>query len=245
VVERRRSTLRTAVVWDALLAALERRSHSVGDRPLEVVDLGGGTGGLAVRLAQLGHRVTVVDLSPDALASLERRAADADVEVAAVQADAASLARTVGADSLDAVVCHELLEVVDRPDQVVEQVAVALRPGGVVSVLVAQRSGAVVSRALAGHFAQAHELLDDRGGAGDADSIKRRFDAAEVAALLAGAGLRAERARGVRVFADHVASSVVDADPAAADALQALEAAVSERPEYLAVASQLHLLAHR
>ena len=42
-------------------------------RPLDIVDVGGGTGGVAIPLAGRGHRITVVDPSPDALASLERR----------------------------------------------------------------------------------------------------------------------------------------------------------------------------
>ena len=46
-------------------------------RPLDVVDLGGGTGGVASALAGDGHRLTVIDPSPDALASLERRTAEA------------------------------------------------------------------------------------------------------------------------------------------------------------------------
>jgi S-adenosylmethionine-dependent methyltransferase len=245
VVERRRSTLRTAVLWDALRAALEAQSQEARGHALDVVDLGGGTGGLAVRLAQLGHRVTVVDLSPDALASLERRAADADVVVAAVQGDAESLAEIVGEESLDAVVCHELLEVVDKPERAVQQMAAALRPGGLASVLVAQRSGAVLARALAGHLAQARELLDHADGVASTDSIARRLSRPEVEDLLVGAGLRVEQVRGVRVFVDHISSAVVDADPAAADDLQALEAAVAERPDFLAVASQLHLLARR
>jgi SAM-dependent methyltransferase len=237
--------LRTAVVWDALLAALDAQARDAGGRTLDVVDLGGGTGGLAVRLAQLGHRVTVVDLSPDALASLERRAADADVAVSAVQGDADSLAEIVGDDTLDAVVGHELLEVVDKPERALQQMAAALRPGGLASILVAQRSGAVVARALAGHLAQARELLDDADGVASADSIARRFSRREIEALLVGAGLRVEQVRGVRVFVDHISSGVVDADPAAADDLQALEAAVAERPDFIAVASQLHLLARR
>jgi S-adenosylmethionine-dependent methyltransferase len=245
VVEHRRTTLRTAVVWDALRSALDRRSRDVAGRPLDVVDLGGGTGGLAVRIAGLGHRVTVVDLSPDALASLERRAADADVEVASVQGDADSLVEIVGAQSLDAVVCHELLEVVDKPERAVEQAAACLRPGGLVSVLVAQRSGAVLGRALAGHLAQARELLEHPDGAAASDSIARRFSRAEIESLLSAVGLQVDEVRGVRVFADHISSALVDADPAAADDLQALEAAVAERGEFLAVASQLHVLATR
>ena len=63
----RRNAARTSVVWDALRPALD-------GGPVDVLDIGGGTGGLAVRVAELGHRVRVVDPSPDALASLDRRA---------------------------------------------------------------------------------------------------------------------------------------------------------------------------
>jgi 2-polyprenyl-3-methyl-5-hydroxy-6-metoxy-1,4-benzoquinol methylase len=232
-------------VWDALQAALAARAREGGVRALDVVDLGGGTGGLAVRLASLGHRVTVVDVSPDALASLERRAADAGVLVAAVQGDADALAQIVGEESVDVAVCHELLEVVDKPQRAAEQMAAALRPGGIASVLVAQRSGAVLARALAGHLSQALDLLQRADGAIAADSIARRFSRDEIEALLGSAGLRVEQVRGVRVFADHVAGALVDADPAAADDLQELEAAAAVHPEFVAVAAQLHLLARR
>src|SRR4051812_38341561 len=75
--------LRTAVVWEALQDVLASRANGSGDvsTVLDVLDVGGGTGGFAVPLAELGHRVTVVDPSPDALASLERRAQDVDVSV--------------------------------------------------------------------------------------------------------------------------------------------------------------------
>ncbi|HEX2314327.1 MAG TPA: SAM-dependent methyltransferase, partial [Thermomonospora sp.] len=58
--------VRTAVVWDALRRVVDELAGSSGG--LDVVDAGGGTGGFAVPLARLGHRVTVVDASPDALA---------------------------------------------------------------------------------------------------------------------------------------------------------------------------------
>ena len=61
---------RTAVVLDALDDVLPASGA-------DVVDIGGGTGGSAVRLAAAGHRVTVVDPSPDALAALARRAREA------------------------------------------------------------------------------------------------------------------------------------------------------------------------
>src|SRR4249920_3749739 len=72
-----RSAVRTAVVWEVLDGLLAQRRSATGADTLEVVDLGGGTGGFAVPVAMLGHRVTVVEPSPDALAALQRRAAEA------------------------------------------------------------------------------------------------------------------------------------------------------------------------
>jgi SAM-dependent methyltransferase len=242
-VERRRSSLRTAVVWDALQQLVGAPNDS--SRPsLRVIDVGGGTGGFAVRIAALGHQVTVVDPSPDALASLERRASEQDVAVAAILADADTLLDVVARGSADLVLCHGVLEVVDKPRRALEQFAAALVPGGTLSLLAAQRSGAVLGRALAGHPAEALALLDAPDGRLPAtDGLGRRFDQNELRTLAHEAGLAIREMRGVRVFIDHISSALVDSEPDAAEELLALEAAVADRPEFLAVATQLHVLA--
>ena len=149
--------VRTEVMWQSVLDAVEAASTSADG--LDVLDLGGGTGGDAVRLARLGHRVTVVDPSPDALASLDRRAAEADLDppgsVTGILGDTADLAEHIEPASFDLVVCHGVLEHVDDPGQALAATAAALRPGGHVSVVVAGRLGAVLARALAGDFAEA------------------------------------------------------------------------------------------
>ncbi len=88
---------RSSVVWDDLRSALDELARQRG-RELAVIDAGGGTGGFAVPLAQLGHRIIVVDPSPDSLASLERRAAEAGVGelVSARQGDLDTLGDAVG-----------------------------------------------------------------------------------------------------------------------------------------------------
>ncbi|MBA3745232.1 MAG: SAM-dependent methyltransferase, partial [Sporichthya sp.] len=63
---RARSSVRTAVVWEALRPALDdllSGKTAAGRTELDVLDIGGGTGGFAVPLAQAGHRVTVLDPS--------------------------------------------------------------------------------------------------------------------------------------------------------------------------------------
>ncbi|MFI0942312.1 methyltransferase [Streptomyces sp. NPDC021020] len=245
---RPRAALRTAVVWEVLREALDRRAKAADSPVLDVLDTGGGTGNFAVPVARLGHRVTVVDPSPDALFALERRAAEAGVtdRVSGVQGDAQGLPDVVTPDGYDMVLCHGVLEYVDDPAEGVRHVAGALRPGGALSLLAAGRGGAVLARALAGHFAEAqHALGDPDGRWGDGDSLPRRFTAQELSRLVADAGLRTASVHGVRIFADLVPGVLVDTEPGAVEALLRLELAAAEDPGFHAVATQLHVLAER
>ena len=61
--------------------------------------------------------------------------------------------------------------------------------------------------------------------------------------LLTGSGFTPQAVHAVRVFADLVPGSLLDLEPGAGAALLELERAVAARPEYLTLASQLHVLA--
>jgi SAM-dependent methyltransferase len=232
------------VVWEAVGALVGQADP---DQPaLDVLDIGGGTGGLAVRVAGLGHRVTVVDPSPDALAALARRAREDGVEVLGQQGDLGSLLELAGPASADVVLCHGVLEVVEDPAAALASIREVLRPGGRLSLLVAQRHAAVIARAMAGHVAQALALLEDTEPARSAHGrTGRRFTLEEVAALLAAGGFEVGPVHAVRVFADLVPGALLDLEPGTTGALLELERAVSGRPEYLPLATQLHLVAMR
>lgn len=235
-LERRAST-RTAVVWEAV-----RRQLESGGATQTVLDIGGGTGGFAVRVAGLGHRVTVVDPSPDALAALDRRARERGVAdlVTGRQGDLAGVADLVGPGEADLVLCHEVLGLVDDPSDALTTIGSLLRPGGALSLLVSQQHAAVLGRAMAGHFAQARELLD---GAPTPADHERRFTADQVRGLLAATGFDLVEMHAVRVFTDLVPSALLDLEPGAVEGLLELERAVAGRPEYLTLAAQLHSLA--
>jgi 2-polyprenyl-3-methyl-5-hydroxy-6-metoxy-1,4-benzoquinol methylase len=231
-------------VWSALDPVL------AGGGALRVLDVGGGSGTLAVPLAQAGHEVTVVDPSADALATLRRRAETAGVggRVRGVQGDGDRLHEVLPATAgaadggFDLALCHSVLEMVDDPAVTLREVAAAVRSGGTVSVAAANRAGAVLHRALTGHPREAKALLDGRDPApGRAHPARRRFEPAELLALVAAAGLRPGSWRGVSVVADLLEANSA-ADPSA---VRDLELALSEVSPYRDVATGLHLLATR
>lgn len=244
--------LRTAAVQAAVDALAQHRSAELG-RPLRVLDLGGGTGGTAVPLAAAGHDVTVVDPSPDALASLRRRAAETGTSerIHPLQGDTDSVGEPAAdgeRPAYDLVCLHGTLEVVDDPDTALANIASVLAPGGTLSLVVAQRLPAVLARALAGQFARAGAILERPDGRwGDDDPAPRRFDEAEVLVLLAAHGLTPVDSHGVRIFSDLVPSALVDSE-ADRTALLELEEAASRHPDHPllgALGSVRHVLATR
>lgn len=184
-------------IADALVELAGRAGSGV------VVDVGGGSGTRAVPLARLGCTVVVVDSSIDALAILGRRAADAGVadRVTGLQADAAALGTVVPAGSADLVLCHHLLETVEDPAATVAGITATLKPGGIASVLVAGRYGAVLAQAAGGRFGDASAMLADPDGRfGLQDPLRRRFDVAGLEQLLADGGLQVEGVVGLGVL---------------------------------------------
>lgn len=252
-------------VLDEVIAA---RAAQSGRVVLDVVDVGAGTGGLAVSIARGGHRVTVVDPSPDALAAARWRAAETGVTLTEVQGEAGDLPALVGEAAADLVICHSVLEYVDSPSAALAAIARVLRPGGTVSVLAANTVAAVLQRALAGRYAEARAMLPGvappreapsgtapqapSGTAPEASSgtapegpsgAARRFTLPELTALIEGAGLRVGDTHGIRIFSSLLPGA--GADPATAEALRELEEAAATCPPLRDIATRLHVLAYR
>lgn len=96
--------------------------------PARILDLGTGTGFLALLLAELGHRVVGIDIAAEMLAVAREKAASLASPPEFRVGDAT--APSVGEGSVDAIVSRHLLWTLPDPLGALQNWHCALRPGG-------------------------------------------------------------------------------------------------------------------
>lgn len=106
--------------WDALLASW------LPEPPVDVLDVGCGTGSLSLLLGRQVHRVTAVDLSPGMADHARRKLAGLDVRV--LVADAANVP-ALGHD-VDVVLVRHLMWTLPDPAAALRHWIARCRPGG-------------------------------------------------------------------------------------------------------------------
>jgi ubiquinone/menaquinone biosynthesis C-methylase UbiE len=97
-------------------------------REREVLELGSGTGCVAIPLAEAGAAVTAVELSPDHLEQLARYADERSLSITGVEADARSL--PFADDQFDVVVLASLVHLVPRTGSLLREAERVCRPDG-------------------------------------------------------------------------------------------------------------------
>ena len=217
-------------------------------RSLLALDLGCGTGAIAVRLARLGLHVTLLDTSLPMLDFAKRAAREAGVteRIGLKHADAAELANLFHGESFDVILCDNILEYVDDPRAVLRIAARALRgPSSIISVLVRNQAGEVLKAAIKdGDLAAAENNLTAEWGHESLYGGRvRLFTAESLRAMLLESSLAATAERGVRIISDYLPPRVFRNDEY--ERIFELERNLGKRPEFGAVARYTHFLAHR
>jgi S-adenosylmethionine-dependent methyltransferase len=215
-------------------------------RSLRALDLGAGTGATAVRLAQLGLHVTLLDPSQPMLDFASQAAQEAGVteRIALKHGDASQLASLFDAESFDLILCHNVLEFVDDPCATLRHVAMALQDSsGILSVLVRNQPGEVLKAALVNGDLAATEcnLTAEWGDESLYGGKVRLFRAEVLKAMLAAVSLAVIELRGVRVISDYLSPRISRNDEYGR--ILELERKLGSRPEFAAVARYTHCLA--
>jgi S-adenosylmethionine-dependent methyltransferase len=225
----------------ANLAEALPKSHQVR----RALDVGGGTGALAVRLAQLGFEVTLLDSSWAMLDFAQRAAQQAKVSerITLKHGDAGQLSGLFPARSFDVILCHNVLEFVDDPATVLCGLAGVLRgPSAILSVVVRSRAGEVFKAALqAGDLSAAENALTAEFGQESLHGGKVRLFTAEDLLSMLPESLKIDNQRGVRVLADYLPPQVSRA--AEYERIFALELELGRRRHFAAVARYWQCLA--
>ncbi|MCA1567538.1 MAG: methyltransferase domain-containing protein [Acidobacteria bacterium] len=212
------------------------------------LDLGGGTGALALRFAALGWHSSIVDPSASMLA-LAADAARAETFAARVtfHRSAAETAHQLFAPrTFDAATCHNVLEYVSDPRACVRSLAALLKPGAVVSLVARNRAGEAMRAALKSHDLDEAEHALTAGHVNESlyGGPARLYDAGTLQELATDAGLHVLAARGVRVVADYLPASLSDTADAYARLLS-FERTLGARPEFAAVARYTQIIARK
>ena len=215
---------------------------------LRALDLGAGTGALAIRLAQLGFHVTLLDASSEMLDIAQHTALEARVaeRIALTHGEAGQLANLFEVGSFDLILCHNVLEFVDNPSEVLRAAARVLRDtSSTISVLVRNRLGEVTKAALLnGDLAAAERNLTAEWGDEPLYGGKvRLFTADNLRAMLIAASFAVIAERGVRVVSDFLPPKVSRTDEY--ERIFELERKLGAQPEFAAVARYTHFLAQR
>jgi S-adenosylmethionine-dependent methyltransferase len=217
-------------------------------QPLLALDLGGGTGANAVRLARLGFDVTLLDVSLAMLDHAERAARQAGVRerVRLQHGDAAQLATLFDAGSFDLILCHNVLEFVGDPCTVLRDAARALRdPASVISVLVRNQPGEVLKAAIQnGDLATAERNLSSEWANESLYGGRvRLFTSDSLKAMMTAASLSVRGEMGIRVVTDYLPPKLSRNEEY--ERIFELERKLGRRPEFAAIARYTQCLARR
>jgi SAM-dependent methyltransferase len=201
-----------------------------------VLDVGAGTGRVALDLARAGHAVTALDRDADLLAALRERAAAEGLVVDTVRADAADF-DLAGREYALIALPMQTIQLLGERTGFFAGARRALAPGGLVALALAHapevfedaadvpvpdvgelegwrfvsQPTAIRLRPGVMRIERRRELISPDGARSAAEDVIELalVDAEELAREGAAAGLRAEPSRHVSPTADHVGSEVV------------------------------------
>lgn len=143
--------IRAAVVWRDLEEIL---SNFPKDKVLNILDAGGGFGFMARKLADLGHNVTVVDISEDMLNLGIKELAENPVKgnLSFMKGALQDLQSILPMKKYDLVLCHAVLEWLVDPHPAIGILKSMLVKGGVMSLLVYNKTALLFQSLVVGNF---------------------------------------------------------------------------------------------
>lgn len=164
-----------------------------------VLDIGGGVGHMAVRLAKHGCDVTLLEPSSSMLAEATAYFEQQAVEVRCVQGDVST---DVDLGRFDLLVCHAVLEWVDDAEGFLSALKSWVLPNGLLSLAYYNRNGIIMRNLVRGNLrkVQSNEFAGDSGSLTPTNPI----DPTWVSDRMGEMSWTHQGRRGIRVFYDYM-----------------------------------------
>lgn len=212
--------------------------------PQRIVDVGGGYGMQAIRLARAGHSVVVVDIDPKMLAIARDKLSHEPPEVSSrvelvlgLGEEAASLVGT----GFDLACCHSVLMYQAEWAPMLSHLVDLVHRGGLLSVLSINKESYAMRSGLQGRWQEAVAILEGRPF--DSQDLPISLQSREeVVAVLAAAGAKVLTWQGLGVFTDHLVQKL---DSESAKVACEAEWLAGNRDPYRQVARCFHIIAER
>jgi S-adenosylmethionine-dependent methyltransferase len=134
-----------------------------GDKPLRILDAGGGRGPFSLPLAECGHHVTLCDLSAEMLKLAETEIVEKKLQdhVHLIHGAIQDLPLTL--EPYDLVLCHAVVEWVHEPQQLIRHLLCLLKPQGFLSLSFYNKNGTIFKNLLRANYSKI--LKQDYSGA--------------------------------------------------------------------------------
>lgn len=128
--------------------------QTLPQRPLRILDAGGGEGQMACELAALGHKVLLCDLSGEMIRRAEAAAREKGVSdnMQFVQCPAQHIAEHLE-QPVDLILFHAVIEWLAEPQHALAALVDCLAPGGAISLMFYNIHGLVMRHMILGNFA--------------------------------------------------------------------------------------------
>ena len=217
-------------------------------RPLHILDLGGGNGLDAVPLAKLGHRVTVLDFSAEMVANGRQLAESEGVQVTFQAGDVRGLTDTFAAASFEVMLCHNVLQYVGEGiTAVLQAIHHVLKSDGLLSLMITNPHAELYAQALRDYNLQAAvaSLDNPTHYVATFDTTITRYTDEALIEMLQTAEFTLLKQYGIRAVCDFMADNDRKYDPDFYEKLETLELALSDREPYKYLARFYHFIAQK
>lgn len=236
--------LRTELVWTGLAPLIQEANSSH-----YILDVGGGTGAFALRLAAQGQRVLLLDPAGGMLELAKAKAkriltAKVRDKLRVQQGTIMDLRPRQLKSKFTAILCHNILEYAVGPQQILNRMRELIQEDGLISVAVANRDAEPLRTAVNQQDPRSALQLVDKPvhPAALFGGYRRVYSLNELVAMLDEAGFRSLAVRGVRVACDYLSQDCLEQQDGW-DAAFALEQTLISRTPHKYLARYLHLLA--